>query len=104
MSGIDPENVPVLHGHTNPQTGQTVISSSWPCPQCVALGRTQPLEYGRDVPDSGGTGLTEVPPERLEAYLASFSPPTRDSEPGGSYRARRKARRKAERRARHKNR
>jgi hypothetical protein len=104
MTDIDPENIAVLHVHVNPQTGEAVSSSSWPCPQCVALGRTQPLTYGRDTPDSGGVSRTEVPPERLDAYLASFESQTPDREPSSSYRARRKAWRKAARKTRRKNR
>ena len=104
MSDIDPENIPVLHMHVNPQTREAVSSSSWPCPQCVALGRTQPLTYGRDTPDSGGMSLTEVPPERLNAYLASFASRTSAPEPSSSYRARCKARRKAARKTRRRNR
>lgn len=100
--GIDPDTVPVLHSHVNPQTGQ-VAAASWPCPQCIALGRTGPLQYG-DVPDSGGAGqVTEVPPDRLEAYLASFGPWAQDTarpQEGGGHRARREARRAAEREAR----
>jgi hypothetical protein len=47
----------------------------WPCPQCAALGRTEPLKHGRDVPDDGGSGpATPIPPDRLEAYLATFPP------------------------------
>lgn len=102
-SGIDPDNVPVLHAHLNPETGK-VATASWPCRQCAALGRTEPFRYGKDFPDEGGPGpMTEIPPERLGAYLASFDPP-----PGvpaapqvtGGHRARRKARRKAQRKAR----
>src|SRR5436190_6269750 len=70
LGGIDPDNVYVLHSHNNPQTGATAFSSSWPCPQCIALGRTEPLKYGRDVPNYPTVTSAEVPPERLEAYLA----------------------------------
>lgn len=99
-SGVDPDTVMPLHIHTNPATGQSARSSSWPCPQCVALGRTEPLQYGQDLPDTGGTTMTEIPPDRLEAYLATFPAPP---QPGG-HRARRKARRKAEHQERRKNR
>jgi hypothetical protein len=98
--GIDPDTVPALHTHYNPETGQ-VATASWPCPQCLALGRTEPLRYGRDFPDEGGAGpVTEIPADRLDAYLASFGPPPRASAapPGaGGHRARRRARRQAER-------
>ena len=101
-AGIDPDNVPVLHAHVNPETGQ-VATASWPCPQCFALGRTEPLRHGRDVPDEGGLSMTEIPPGRLDAYLGSFgSPPETSaaSADAGGHRARRKARRQAERKAR----
>jgi hypothetical protein len=104
--GIDPDTVPVLHSHANPQTGQVAVAS-WPCAQCIALGRTVPLQYGRDVPDSGAGRVTEVPPDRLEAYLASFGLPAQDTprrQEAGGYRARRRARRAAEREARHRSR
>jgi len=98
--GVDPDNVPAVHTHYNPETGQ-VATASWPCPQCMALGRTGPLRHGRDVPDEGGVGpVTQIPPDRLDAYLASFGPPPQapPAPPGaGGHRARRKARRQAER-------
>ena len=100
---IGPDSVPALHAHLNPQTGQ-VAAASWPCPQCTALGRTEPLRHGSDFPDEGGPGpVTEIPPGRLAAYLASFGPPPQPTAapPGaGSHRARRKARRQAERKTR----
>ncbi len=102
-SGVDPDNVPVLHTHVNPETGQ-VAAASWPCRQCAALGRTEPFRYGRDFPDEGGPGpVTEIPPERLGAYLASFGPPPEAPaalHATGGHRARRRARRQAERKAR----
>jgi hypothetical protein len=70
----------------------------------LALGRTEPLRYGRDVPEAGGPGpVTEILADRLDAYLASFGtlssaaagPPGADG-----YRDRRKARRQAQRRDR----
>ncbi len=90
---IHPDDIPVVHSHANPETGATAFSSSWPCPQCIALGRTKPLRYGRDVPDYTSVSSAEVPPERLEAYLASFDAPDRGSapSPAGSHRDRRKA-------------
>jgi hypothetical protein len=98
--GVDPDNVPALHAHLNPVTGQ-VATASWPCPQCAALGRTEPLRHGRDVPLEGGPGpVTEIPPRLLDAYLASFGPaPSAPaaSQSRGGYRARRQARRQAER-------
>jgi hypothetical protein len=98
-SGVDPDNVPAIHTHRNPVTGQ-LATASWPCPQCTALGRTEPLMHGRDFPDEGGPGpVTEIPPERLDAYLATFP-----AQPPGGHRARRNARRKAERDARRKRR
>jgi hypothetical protein len=113
-SGVDPGTVMPWHGHRNPVTGALVTSTSWPCAQCVALGRTEPLQYGKDVPDSGGYRETPIPPERLEAYLASFpeadpspaSPPaTQGTAPRrGSAARRRTARRRAERQARRRNR
>jgi hypothetical protein len=100
MAPIDPDNVPVLHSHLNPETGAIAVAS-WPCAQCKALGRTEPLKYGRDVPDEGNSTLAPVPPERLEAYLASFgSSPGTTAPPAGSYRARRAERRRAKRQAR----
>jgi hypothetical protein len=99
-TGVDPDNVPALHAHRNPVTGQ-VATAGWPCPQCIALGRTESLKHGRDFPDEGGAGpATLIPPDRLEAYLATFPTPP---QPGG-HRARRKARRKAEHQERRKNR
>lgn len=100
-AGVDPDSVPALHTHINPQTGQ-IATASWPCPQCAALGRTEPLRHGRDVPDKGGPGpVTEIPSDRLDAYLASFGPsPQAPAPPGtGGHRARRKARRQADRKA-----
>ena len=81
--------VPVSHVHNNPVTGQTAVGS-WPCVQCIG-----PLTYASDggtIDDAGDFTPTEIPPERLEAYLASF--PAEVRPPG------RKARRKAEREAR----
>lgn len=98
--------VVALHTHANPVTG-AVVTGTWPCAQCVALGRTGPLTYvsdGGTVPDNGDMSATEIPPERLEAFLASFPPPGTGPAPAGGHRARRKARRKAERQARHRNR
>lgn len=95
-SGVDPDNVLPLHTHTNPVTGQSVTSDSWPCPQCVALGRTEPLRYGVDIPDQTSVTMTEIPADRLEEYLATFAPVPA---PGG-HRARRRARRAAERQTR----
>jgi hypothetical protein len=64
-AGVDPDNVPALHTHRNPVTGQ-VATASWPCSQCIALGRTEPLKHGRDFPDEGGPGpATLIPPDRL---------------------------------------
>jgi hypothetical protein len=106
-SGVDPDTVMPIHVHRNPVTGATVVSSPWPCPQCVALGRTEPLQYGKDVPDSGGYRGTPIPPDRLEAYLASFPRPPAASGSGprrDSATARRKSRRKAERQTRRKKR
>jgi hypothetical protein len=100
---VDPDTVMPIHGHRNPVTGQLAMSASWPCPQCIALGRTEPLQYGEDVPDEGSTARTEIPPDRLEAYLASFPAPEPPL-PAGDHRARRKARRAAERKSRRKNR
>jgi hypothetical protein len=113
-SGLD--NSPVLHVHNNPVTGQSTVGS-WPCPQCIALGRTEPLKYGKDVPDSTSVTPTEIPPDRLEAYLATFPPPEEDQEPPrlpssgpglvprfDRAATRRKAQRKAERKARRRNR
>jgi hypothetical protein len=101
--GVDPDDVPALHAHVNPVTGQ-VAAASWPCAQCAALGRAGPLRYGRDFPLEGGPGpMTEVPPGRLDAYLASFgpAPPASAASPGsGGRRARRTTRRQAERKAR----
>jgi hypothetical protein len=51
-SGVDPDNVLVLHVQTNPATGQSMISS-WPCPQCVALGRTDRSGMARTCPTQG---------------------------------------------------
>jgi hypothetical protein len=98
---FDPEHVPVIHSHVNFATGAVAVSS-WPCPQCIALGRTEPLQYGKDVPDEGSTATTQVPPDRLGAYLASFPAP--EPSPAGDHRARRKARRAAERQASRRNR
>jgi hypothetical protein len=102
-AGIDPDNVPPIHTHYNPQTGQ-MATASWPCSQCTALGRTEPLRFGRDFPDCGGMGpVTAVPPARLDAYLASFGLPLRApaAPPGtGDRQAQRKARGKAQRKAR----
>ena len=100
-SGAGP--VVVLHTHVNPITG-AVVTGTWPCPQCKALGRTGPLTYvsdGGTVPDDGSMAPTEIPPERLEAFLASFAapagtPPSSRGRPPG-----RKARREAERQAQH---
>lgn len=113
-SGLD--DIPVLHVHNNPVTGHSAVGS-WPCPQCIALGRTEPLKYGRDVHDSTSVTPTEIPPDRLEAYLATFPPPEEDQEPPrlpsagpgllprfDHAAARRKAQRKAERKARRRNR
>ena len=86
--------IAVLHSHINPIT-HAVAVGSWPCAQCIALGRTGPRTYisdGGTTPDGGDFRSTEIPPERLEAYLASFP---REVRPPG-----RKARRKAEREAR----
>lgn len=112
-SGVDPDNVPALHSHRNPVTGQ-IASASWPCPQCIALGRTEPLRHGRDFPDEGGPGpAVPIPPERLDAYLATFPPLDEDRRPQpvpapvprlDRAAARRKARRKAERQGRRRNR
>jgi hypothetical protein len=91
--------VPVSHVHNNPVTGQTAVGS-WPCAQCIALGRTGPLTYASDggtIGDAGDYTQTEIPPERLEAYLASF--PSADGDPGRRPPGR-KARRAAERDAR----
>lgn len=94
---VDPDTVLPLHVHKNPVTGQSVTSGSWPCPQCVVLGRTEPLRYGVDVLDELATLMaTEIPADRLEEYLATF--PALPA-PGG-HRARRNARRAAERQAR----
>ena len=103
-----PEPVLALHVHNNPVTGAAALSASWPCPQCIALGRTEPLTYASDggtVADDGGMSPTPIPPKRLEAYLASF-PAAARPEPGppGGHRARRKARREAERQTRRGNR
>jgi hypothetical protein len=99
-SATDPDGVPALHTHFNPVTGQ-VAAASWPCPQCTALGRTEPLRHGSDVPDEGGPGpVTEIPPGRLDAYLASFGPPPAALSGASGHRARRKARRQAERKTR----
>jgi hypothetical protein len=117
-SGLD--DVPVLHVHNNPVTGQSVVGS-WPCPQCIALGRTEPLKYGRDVPDSMSVTPTEIPQDQLGAYLATFPPPEEHQEalrlPSSDTgqvprfdravarrKAQRKAERKAERKARRRNR
>ena len=51
---FDPDHVTPIHGHRNPVSGAAVVSSSWPCPQCVALGLPEPMQYRRDVPDDGG--------------------------------------------------
>lgn len=132
--GVDPDNVPVVHVHNNWVTAQSVVSDSWPCPQCIALGRTEPMEYGQDVPDSGSVDVyrveseqmeTEVSdsgsvkfgsvtPEQMEAYLATFPPLDERSEhppapkppvsPLDRKKARRSARRKAEWQARRRNR
>lgn len=100
---VGQDNIPALHAHISPETGQ-VATASWPCPQCAALGRTEPLRYGRDIPLEGGAGpMTEIPPDLLEAYLASFGtpPPAPAASPAsGGHRARRKARRQEERKTR----
>jgi hypothetical protein len=70
------------------------------------------MQYGKDVPDSGGYRETPIPPDRLEAYLASFPRPKQPRAPAASAPAprrdsadaQRKSRRKAERQARRKNR
>ena len=95
--GVDRENVPVLHAHLNPETGQ-IATASCPCPQCIALGRTGPLRYGADVSEQGAGMATEIPPDRLDAYLASFRPQaSHEPTSTGGHRARRRARRRAER-------
>jgi hypothetical protein len=66
-SGVDPDTVMPAHGHRNPVTGASVLSSSWPCAQCIALGRTEPLQHGRDVPDSGDS-------ERLRSRPTGWRP------------------------------
>ena len=104
-----------MHVHRNPVTGRTAGPTPWPCPQCIALGRTEPLQYGKDVPDSGGLRGNPIPPDRPGAYLATFPPleddeeplRPRPSEPGSVPQpdraaARRRGRRKAERQARRK--
>ena len=104
-SGVGP--VVALHTHVNPITG-AVVTGTWPCAQCKALGRTEPLRYvsdGGTVPDNGRMGATPIPDDRLEAFLASFpAPGTDDASPVGGRRPGRKARRKAERQARRRNR
>ena len=104
---MDSSPVVPLHTHRNPITGVAVVRT-WPCPQCVALGRTEPLRYASDggtVPDDTSVRATEIPPDRLEAFLASFSTqPATDSGPDGGGSVKRRDRRKAERQARRKNR
>jgi hypothetical protein len=81
---VDSSPLAPLHTHRNPITG-VIVGRTWPCPQCVALGRTEPLRYvsdGGTVPDDTGLRATEIPPERLEAFLASFSAPEIDAEAG----------------------
>ena len=83
-------------------TGAVAVGS-WPCPQCAALGRTGPLTYvsdGGTVPDDGNMAPTEIPSERLEAFLASFAAPAGTPPSSGGRPPGRKARREAERRAR----
>ena len=64
----DGKPIPAIHGHYNPETGASGVPASWPCPQCEALGRTEPLTYvsdGGTIPDNGGGApLTEIAPER----------------------------------------
>ena len=104
---MDSNPVVPLHTHRNPITGASVVRT-WPCPQCVALGRTEPLRYvsdGGTVPEDTSVRATEIPPDRLEAYLASFSaPPATNSGSAGGSSVKRRDRRKAERQARRKNR
>ncbi|HTP16657.1 MAG TPA: hypothetical protein VMK13_12575 [Streptosporangiaceae bacterium] len=60
------------HSHVHPLTREVALTSSWPCPQCVALGRTRPMRYGDGVPDEGGVTLTPIPGDVLPDFAAAF--------------------------------